>query len=111
MENHKHNGQTGTLVLNQRIPPAGMAHPDNQGQSSACVRFAISKAIANLLFTKKRIDVEQREIMNCLVQAKQSICAISPFAYKDMVLFLQDSVNEAKDSNGKTYPNKNWWQV
>ena len=41
----------------QRPPPAGTAFVDNQGNSATCVRFAIAKAIANLLFVKKFICI------------------------------------------------------
>ena len=94
-----------------RPPPAGTAVVDNQGTSATCVRFAIAKAIANLLFVKNRIDVDQTQIMTSLVQVKQSICAIHPKYYNNTVLYLQDISNDAKDKTGIKYPNKSWWQV
>ena len=94
-----------------RLPPAGTAVVDNQGSSETCVRFALAKAIANILFVKKRINVEQHQIMNCLVQVKQSIAAIHPKEYKGLELFLQDIENDFKDKNERKYPDKTWWKV
>ena len=99
------------IVKSQRPPPAGTAVVDNQGTSETCVRFAIAKAIANLLFVKKRINVEQNQIMNCLVQVKKSIAAIHPKVYKGLELFLQDIENDFKDINGVKIPDKSWWKV
>ena len=96
---------------NRRPPPAGLATSDDQGVSELCVRYAIGKALANLLFINNKIDVEQLHIMNCLVQEKKSVLKIHPKEYKDIELFLQDKQNECKDGTGTKIPNKSWWKV
>ena len=104
-ENRK-NGNSETTICN-RLPPAGTAIVDNQGNSDACVRFAIAKAVANQLYVKKRIDVDQGHIMNCLVQIKRSICPINPKEYNDITLYLQD----IDHGRGQNIPKKSWWEV
>jgi len=87
------------------IPPAGTPFVDNQGNSDACVRFALAKALSNLLFTKQKIDVPQRSIMNCLVQVKKGIWAMRPKEYHETVLYLQD------EKNGKNVSDESFWEV
>ena len=103
-ENKHGNGETKT---SDRLPPAGTAIVDDQGNSGTCVRFAIAKAVANELYVKKRIDVEQGHIMNCLVQIKQSICPINPMEYNNTILYLQDIGH----GRGQDIPKKSWWEV
>ena len=59
-----------------RLPPKGLSEPEDQGESETCVRFALSKAIANALFVKEKIDVEQSNITACLVQTLSLILII-----------------------------------
>ena len=99
-------------TANQRKPPAGTAYAgDNQGESSTCVRFALGKAMANLLFKKHSIDVDQRQIMNCLVQVMASIKGINPIMYNTKVLYLQDEKNEYLGPSGEKHKNSSWWKV
>ena len=98
--------EESTNCFHQRtIPPAGTPFVDNQGNSDACVRFALAKALSNLLFTQQKIDVPQRAIMNCLVQVKKGICAMRPKEYHETVLYLQD------EKNGKKVSNESFWEV
>ena len=88
------------------LPPAGTATVDDQGNSSACVRFAIAKAVANDLYVRKRINVDQQQIMISLVQVKECICATNPMVFNGTELIVQDT------ENGKAgFSNKSWWKV
>ena len=52
--------------------PEGMPRPDNQGNSSQCTRFAVSKAIINGFMKKKfspykELDFDQKEVTSALI--------------------------------------------
>ena len=86
--------------------PEGLPQWDNQTNSGTCVRFSIAKAVANHLFVRRNIDVDQNQIMISLVQAKKSICAVRPIEYDDTTILLQD-VNNDKEGYGPM----SWWEV
>jgi len=90
----------------ERAPPEGdgPAAVDNQGASLTCVRFAVSKAITNHLFDKKKIRVDQNVVMNSLIQITKNTCANSPLLYNEEEIVLQDIESE-------THGNKSWWKI
>ena len=87
------------------IPPAGTPFVDNQGNSDVCARFALAKALSNVLFTKQKIDVLQRTIMNFFVQVKKGICAMRLMECNETVLYIQD------EKNGKRVSNESFWGI
>ena len=78
---------------------------NDQGDSEACVRFAIGRAVANFLF-KRGIDIEESHITIALVQVYKAITPINPKKFDSTVLYLQD-----KENNIEKMKNKNWWKV
>ena len=98
----------------RKLPPQGLANIDDQGQSSTCVRFALSKAITNTLFLKEKIDIEQKSITMCLVQEKKQLCdpgnPINPTFFDNTTLYLQDERND-RLPNEKKKNEKCWWKV
>ena len=98
-----------------RPPPAGLSEPEDQGDSNACVRYGLSKAIANALFVTEKIDVEQSHITACLVQALamldkeySPLNEMNPEAFDGVKLYLQDKGNKNISQRAK---NKAWWKV
>ena len=103
----------GNIV--KRPPPAGLSEPEDQGGSNACVRYGLSKAIANALFLTEKIDVEQSHITACLVQALAMLDKeytplneMNPEAFDGIKLYLQDKGNKNPLQRAK---NKAWWKV
>ena len=109
-----------------RPPPGNLAVVDDQSSSELCVRSAIAKAVANHLFVHNQIDIDQAQIMICLVQAlgdQFGTDAVNPAKYDGVILYLQDKENllpkpvkccngcagGCKSTNG--VPNKSWWKV
>ena len=97
------------------LPPAGLSEPENQGESNACVRYGLSKAIANALFVSGKIDVEQSHITACLVQTLgmldkdyTPLNEMDPEAFNNTTLYLQDKGNNNRSHHAK---NKGWWKV
>ena len=98
-----------------RPPPAGLSEPEDQGDSNACVRYGLSKAIANALFVTEKIDVEQSHITACLVQALamldkeySPLNEMNPEVFDGVKLYLQDKGNKNSLQRAK---NKAWWKV
>ena len=111
--------------------PERQPSSDTQGDSGTCVRFALAKAIANLLY-KNKIDVDQHQIMITLVNIHKNICALSPTKYNDKIVVLQDVENGKEREQKWRYvysmkqdgswenkgmkepekiPNRSWWEV
>ena len=92
-------------------PPKGLGSSDDQGNSSTCVRFSLSKAVANALFLEHKIDVDQSHIMISLVQERKELfdplAPTSPLKFDKTVLYLQDKGN---CKPGLEYKGC-WWQV
>ena len=86
------------------------AQRDDQKDSFACVRFALSKAVTNYLHTKKLIDVKQSEVNKMLVQESGNICGMSIdnifSKFNDMLLIIQDTTNLIKDVGAGSF-----WEV
>ena len=110
----KKMSETNGDIVN-RPPPAGLSEPEDQGDSNACVRYGLSKAIANALFVTEKIDVEQSHITACLVQALamldkeySPLNEMNPEAFDGVKLYLQDKGNKNISQRAK---NKAWWKV
>ena len=92
-------------------PPKGLGALDDQGNSSTCVRFSLSKAVANALFVQHGIDIDQSHIMICLVQERKELfdplAPTSPFKFNQTVLFLQDKGNCKPGLQNE----RCWWKV
>ena len=108
MENGQHKDRS-------RLPPQGLGEPQDEGDSETCVRFGLSKAIANALFVSEKIDIEQSHITICLVQALSTLDReytplnpMNPKAFNGVKLYLQDKGNKNLRSPVK---NKAWWKV
>ena len=107
------NGDTLTFSENDGAPVRGdgMASVDDQGTSSSCVRFSLSKAVVNALFFQHKIDIDQNSIMICLVQEHKDrynpLAPINPIKYNGTVLYLQDNGN----NKTKLHNQKCWWKV
>ena len=98
-----------------RPPPKGLGETEDQGETETCVRFALSKAIANALFIKEKIDVEQSHITACLVQSLSMLDQdytpldrMNPKVLNGAKLYLQDKGNK---NPGTQVKNKAWWKV
>ena len=117
---------TKRVRTNGRGPPGQVATVDNQSSSELCVRFALAKAVANQLYVREKIDIEQDQIVICLVQAlgeQFGIDAVNPMVYNGKVLYLQDRENDlpkpakcpkcSEDEPGikSGVPHKSWWKV
>ena len=92
-------------------PPRGLGEVEDQADSAACVRFGLSKAIANALFVLNKIDVEQSHITMCIVQALNGyspLTPISPLVLDGIKLYLQDKGNK---NTSHPIKNKAWWKV
>ena len=95
----------------QDLPPQGLGEVEDQSDSETCVRFALSKAVANALFISEKIDIEQSHIRICLVQARKEytpINPINPLTFDGITLYLQDKGNKNREHPVK---NKAWWKV
>ena len=94
-----------------RCPPKGLGTADDQGNSSTCVVFALSKAIANNLFVKHKIDIKQNNIMICLIQERKELCDhLAPrnqMKFDKTVLYLQDKGNIRPGLHNM----RCWWKV
>ena len=94
-----------------RKPPKGMGTIDDQGTSNTCVRFSLSKAIANSLFLEHKIDVDQSQIMISLVQERKELfdplAPTSPSKFNNTVLYLQDKRNSKPGLENE----RCWWKV
>ena len=92
-------------------PPKGLGALDDQGKSSTCVRFSLSKAVANALFVAHGIDVDQSHIMICLVQERKELfdplAPTSPSKFDQTILFLQDKGNCKPGLENE----RCWWKV
>ena len=93
--------------------PGQLAQRDDQTDTGTCVRFAISKAIANNLHVQKRIDVNQSEITRVLIQKTGMACGIRRIGPNDLIgkfdkmnLILQD-VDNLINGHGP----RCWWEV
>ena len=88
-----------------------LATADDQGASNTCVRFALSKAVANALYVQHKIDVDQNNIMICLVQERKELCnplaPTNPMKFNETVLYLQDKGNNIP----KLQNQRCWWKV
>ena len=91
--------------------PKGLGVIDDQGNSNTCVRFSLSKAIANSLFLEHKIDVDQGHIMISLVQEWKELfdplAPTDPSKFDNTVLYLQDKGN-CKPGLEKE---RCWWKV
>ena len=93
------------------LPPQGLGEVEDQSDSLTCVRFGLSKAIANALFVLEKIDIEQSHIRVCLVQAVKDFTPLrpmSPLKFNGTKLYLQDKGNMNDKHSVK---NKAWWKV
>ena len=92
-------------------PPKGVGSLDDQGNSNTCVRFSLSKAIANALFLEHKIDVDQSHIMISLVQERKELfdplAPTSPSSFNNTVLYLQDK----KNCKPGLEHERCWWKV
>jgi hypothetical protein len=88
-----------------------LAAADDQGASNTCVRFSLSKAVANALFLQHKIDIEQNNIMICLVQERKELCnplaPTNPTKFNETVLYLQDKGNNIPGLQNQ----RCWWKV
>ena len=108
------SNHTNNIELEDR--PQGVAGNDDQGDSETCVRFAISKAIVNDLFIAKQIDINQKNICICLIQAVphySPINKIEPLKFHGKILYLQDKENRCMKYGERVHskPRKAWWKV
>ena len=108
------SNHTNNIELEDR--PQGVAGNDDQGDSETCVRFAISKAIVNDLFMAKQIDINQKNICICLIQAVphySPINKIEPLKFDGKILYLQDKENRYMKYGERVHskPRKAWWKV
>ena len=93
------------------LPPRGLGEVEDQSDSAACVRYGLSKAIANALFVSEKIDIEQSHISVCLVQGLKQFTplhSVSPMSFNGIKLYLQDKGNKNPKHLKK---NKAWWKV
>ena len=91
--------------------PKGLGTVDDQGNSSSCVSFSISKAVSNALFLKHQIDVKQNNVMICLIQERKQLChplaPTNPMKFDKTVLYLQDKRNNKPGLENQ----RCWWKV
>ena len=94
-----------------KCAPKGLGTVDDQGDSSSCVYFSLSKAVADALFLKHKIDVKQNNIMICLIQERKELCdplaPTNPMKFDKTVLYLQDKRNNRPGLQNR----RCWWKV
>ena len=101
----------GIEDIHPMLPPQGLGEVEDQSDSLTCVRFGLSKAIANALFVLEKIDIEQSHIRVCLVQAVKDFTPLRPMSprkFDGVKLYLQDKGNMNEKHPVK---NKAWWKV
>ena len=96
-----------------RMPPEGLGNVDHQRDSSTCVRFALSKAVATSLFLNHKIDIAQESIAMCLVQEHKNLHNHNPLEATDPMIFDKTTLYLQDVGNGISgLPDKGcWWKV
>ena len=102
-------------IPGQYLPPAGLPRQTDQSDSDTCVRFSLAKAIANHLYLREHIDVDELELTGVLVQMSQNVCGMrasmldkigSIGCLHGKPILVQDTGNLRK---GCEYGS--WWEV